>query len=90
MSMPETPPSSQGANVASLRGDVRPNADLVAHLQGLVEQAESGDLIGIVCVKMHSDMTASQMMAGKVGGAPMIGQLGIMDHELKVMTVVQR
>lgn len=52
--------------------------------------AEAGQIVGIACVKMHSDMTASQTIVGKVGGSMMIGQFRIAEQDLLTLTLSGR
>ena len=75
--------------VEPLRGR-EPNADLITHLERVLEQAKAGEIIGVACVSMHADMTASQLVAGKVGGSIMIGQARVMEHDLMTVTMAAR
>lgn len=77
-------------NVTALHTGGKPNAACVAKLRELLERAEAGEVVGLVCVTMQSDLTASQAMAGLIGGSMMIGQFRIAEHDLMAITVAGR
>lgn len=84
--MADKPGSSHADNVASLHGGEimrgTPNAGCVAKLRELLERAEAGDITGIVCAALHSDVTASYSIAGCVGPYSLAGAVDMAHAEL--------
>ena len=78
----ETPGFSSAPNVIGLHSGGKVNDLCVAELRKMLEMAEAGQIVGIVCVSLHGDMTASQTIAGIVGGSGMMGQFRIAEHDL--------
>jgi hypothetical protein len=84
---PEQPVSSPAPSVVGLHTGGKVNAACVAELRELLAQAEAGEIVGFVTVTMRADMTASQTIAGMVGGSMMVGQLRIAETDLIALTI---
>lgn len=78
-----------GHNVTPLNGR-EVNGALVAELEKALAEAKAGEVVGVAVVKMHSDLTASQTIVGKVGGSMMIGQFRIAEADLLAITLAGR
>lgn len=86
----DQPGSSCAPSVVGLRTGGKVNAACVAELRELLAQAEAGEIVGFVTVTMRADMTASQTIAGMVGGSMMMGQFRIAEHDLLHLTIKGR
>lgn len=83
----EKPGSSPVPSVVGLRTGGKVNAACVIELRKMLEMAEAGEIVGFVTVTMRADMTASQTIAGLVGGSMMIGQFRIAEQDLLTITI---
>ena len=68
------------AKVISFNGSItpatrmgEPNGYAVAAARTLLEQAESGEVVGVLLVKLHGDGLASFATAGVIGGYALVG-----------------
>lgn len=57
----------------------------VEALEELLEQAKSGEVVGIVVASVHHDSVSSFDIAGNVVLAPMIGAMEIAKHHLLML-----
>lgn len=76
-----------GPKVVSLDGAPlpqpgQPNERAVDLLRRLLEQAESGKIIGVSAAVLHDDKWATYYVGGMVGGFSMLGAVDCMHHEL--------
>lgn len=80
-----------GEKVVSLWG--HPTGERVVYegavsvVQEALPEVESGEVIGVVIVKLHHDGLCSYQVGGRVGGYAMIGGLQVAAHD--VMQVVR-
>ena len=58
------------------------NPNTVSFLEGLLERARSGEIIGVAVAVLHDDFTASSAVVGGVGGYSMLGALEMIRHDL--------
>ena len=83
----DQPGSSPVHNVASLHGGEvilpTPNAGCIAELRRMLEQAEAGEIVGIVCARLHGDKLGSYTIAGMIGPYSLLGAVDMAHHELR-------
>jgi hypothetical protein len=74
-------------NVQPLFGGVvpgmgTPNEGCIDVLEGLLERARAGELVGVVCAATHSDNMASYVLAGMIGPYSLLGALELAKADL--------
>lgn len=60
-----------------------PNESCVAELRRMLEQAEAGEIVGIVCARLHGDKLGSFTIAGMIGPYSLLGAVDMAHHELR-------
>jgi len=74
------------SNVESLYGGPsgarEPDAEAIEALEGLLEMAKSGELVGFACAVRHFDGAASWRFGGMIGGYGLIGSIETMKGAL--------
>lgn len=73
-------------NVTALRGGPVlarvPNDGCISYLRNLLEQAESGEVVGFVGSALHGDGKASYVIAGIIGTYALVGGIEMAKAEL--------
>jgi hypothetical protein len=59
-----------------------PNATTVQHLEELLEQARSGEVVGVVTVSMYHDNSAAYAIMGTIGGYQVGGAVATAMHDI--------
>jgi|GEM_PF-2039338 len=74
-------------NVTSLHGDEvlqpKPNESCVKALRELLERAKSGDVVGTICISLHSDGLASFSINGMAGPYSLLGAVDMAKSDLQ-------
>ncbi len=60
----------------------KPNPECVSALEEALEQARSGEIIGVTIIKRHYDRAASFYSSGVIGSYAMIGALQCAQAEM--------
>lgn len=83
----DQPGSSPVGNVAALHGGkiilLAPNESCIAELRKMLEQAEAGEIVGIVCARLHGDKLGSYTIAGMIGPYSLLGAADMAHDELR-------
>lgn len=78
-------------NVVSLTGaptgEREPNQICIEYVEALLEKARSGEVVGVGVVEFHCNGKALDNMAGRVGGAEMVGAAQVMAYRLTKITL---
>jgi hypothetical protein len=60
-----------------------PNESCIAELRRLLDKAEAGEIVGIVCASLHGDKLGSYTFAGMIGPYSLLGAVDMAHHELR-------
>jgi len=77
--------------VVSISGDgsdmSKPNEEIVALLEGILERAKSGDICGVGVIALHNDSASSYWIKGLIGTYGLLGVCDMVKSE--IMEVLQ-
>lgn len=66
----------------ALTGERVVNEDLVKAIEGLLEAAKSGEIVGAAVARLHYDSGCSWQISGVIGGYGLIGACSLMAQAL--------